>query len=424
MATRLNPEVEHDIWEIFHKSPYIGIAKDAFMAMVLKCPVKVTLKSFTLMQSEELSVLLSRFWLEWKQKMYIWLKMYGICPWYFIKVKKTIHKYPLVPPLKSGYISTFLDKKKIQQYTWTWHDGGEDKKMHFETRNYPPTIFGEFTTPIISIMPDYRSLKIARKAVEKSWVMQSHPQHILEYKPDIKFHGENDSVVRYGNWEAEQHKRAKSAVNNYNDMNTIRIKNAQRAVAEAAATNRQSMCQTPYMESDSRLQSFEIANSNIFDKITPLPADYVYKAGAVPHVQANIIELSKFIDAKAAAIMDFPVHMMTGSTKTSAQADNNMRTVNEKIKDWLSYFENRTKNALLLVYGDIIQDELTKVSVKLADGTLFLVDKELIVEIACTPITKLDDLYKFYSYKIMSFENFAKNALNSAGISESQMDTK
>ena len=424
MSVRLDRESEADIWEIFHRISYIGIAKDAFLSMVLKCPVKARLKSFSLVQSDELAHLLKTHWLTWKRNMYVWLKMFGVCPWYFVKVRNTIHRYPVVPPFGSGHITTRLNKKHFQEFEWHWSNGDLEKKMHFEVRRYPPTIYGQFTTPLISLLDDYRSLKIARESLEIAWVNQARPQHILEYKPNIKFHGENDALIRFGDWEQHRYAEATDATNTYSKVHAVRVKNAQQRVKDAITANQMLMSNTRYMKTDTASQQFELENGNILKKIVPLPADFTYKSAAIPNVQARMQDLSNAIDAKAASIMDFPVQMMSGSAKTTAQSQNNLRNVNERVKDWLGFFEERTKNALMLVYGSIIEREMANLNEFIEHGQLFMAHKELVVEMECTPVTTYDDLRKYVTDGIMNVEDFARHAFSLNAIPESQITIK
>lgn len=424
---RLNPATKADIHEVFHSVAYIGISKDAFLAMTLKCPVIIKLKSFSLTESEELEHLLEMHWVEWKRQVYIRLKMFGICPWYFIKVRGTIHRYPVVPPYGSGYISTFLDKKHRQQYQWNWTDGELDKKMHFEVHRYPPTIMGEYTSPIISLLSDYRSLKIARQSVEIAWYNQARPQHILEYKPSRRLQTENETLVRFADASMAigEQKRSMLATNIDNSVHSVKVYNAQSLVDAAVHQNNARKAQrsvgSSYLHSEKKTDQYELQNANLLDKIVPLPPDYVYKAASIPRVDDRVAELSRMLDIKASSIMDFPVNMMSGTTKTSSQAQNNLRNVNERVKDWIKFFKKITKNAFLLAYGDVIQSSLNSVNEYEGSNELYLAHKEVVVEMECTPVTTYDDLKKYVSDGIMSIEDFAKHAFNLNAIPETQI---
>ena len=413
---RLNAETEHAVWELFHKVTYVSVAKDSFLAMVLKCPAVIRMESLPMEESEELKYLLKTYWLPWKRDMYMWLKMFGICPWYFKKLRGTPHKYPVVPKFGSGHISTYLSNRHEQRFKWTWMNGKDDSKMHFETNTYAPTIFGEIVSPIVSLLEDYRSLKIARKALETAWQCQAQPQHILEFKPTIKYNDQQDALIRFGDWDNWQERKAETdkAMRGYAYAGSAKVKNAQNTVQNAIRSNRDA-------QTGRARKQTEVENANILKNIVPLPPDFIYKTAATPNVHVKLDELQRALDARASAIMDFPIQMMGSSGKTSAQAQNNLRNVNERAKSWITYFEDRTKNAFLLGYGDAIQGWINGVNTFVESGPLFTIHQELCVEMPCTPVVSYDDLQKYVTDGIMSKDDFAKHAYEINALPNSQI---
>ena len=247
---QLNSYMEADLLEMFHGLSTIKASTDGFLAMVLQCPARVTVQKIGLESNKILKMLMATHWLDWQKNMYKWIVVYGICPWYVVKIRKTKHKYPISPPFQSGTISTYMDKNHIQRFEWKWIDGKVDDKMRFETKNYNPTVFGGFTTPLVSLLSSYRTLKIAREAKERSWHIQSNRQHIIEYNPNRK-QVEEDSIGINRTYRPDTFS-GRNSTTNPAPLQKTRVKDAAKALREAQLLNSLTIDsgQTMYMHTD------------------------------------------------------------------------------------------------------------------------------------------------------------------------------
>jgi len=414
--TPLDPYAELDIMEIYNSSTSVKSSVDGFLSMVLQCPAKVTLKRAFLQSSDELKYLMKTHWLAWQRNLYIWLTIYGVCPWYFIKIRGTIHKYPKTPPFGSGYIETFLDKNYIQGFQWKWNGGKIEKKMKFEVRSHPPTVNGGFTTPIMALIPDYRMIKIARGAKEQAWVMQATPQHVIEYNPSRSIVETDSRLININRARADSDENTTyGEIDSRRDMQSVRVMDLIKTLRKADAMNAQrDKNQFIYMHTDKKKPVEKLAGRTIY-----LNANFTYKQIAAPKVDADIPKLSAMLESKASIIMDFPSKNMTDNKRTSTQAANSLRFVNERIKEWIGFFENRTKNALLIAYGDQLQNDINN-----AFDFMFSVQDELIVEMPCTPLASFEDLEKYVDRGIMDQKDFAKHAFHLSALPESEIKLK
>jgi len=194
--TPINKKDMKDIVDAFHHIPNLLLARDAFVSMILKCPATVTLKTLNQKQTKELEILMELYWLKWKIDMYDYLQMFGIAPWYWKKLQGTDHHIPVVPPFLSGYFTTYLDSRHEQQFNYYYNDNEKTVSgMYFEIKGHPPTLNGQFTSPVSTILSDYKTCKILRQASELAWYQQPRQQHIIEHHPAKNYPGDDNLVT-------------------------------------------------------------------------------------------------------------------------------------------------------------------------------------------------------------------------------------
>jgi len=409
------PLNEEHMKYIFKIKQDVGIIKPAqatFLALLVQCPVKVTLKSFKLDQSQELEYLLKHDWQEWHRQLYLWISDIGVFPYYFEKVRGTIHYRPKVPPFGSGYVSVYQDENHEQQYKWTWHQGKQNKKFYFVTWLNPPLPNGMITTSIMSLIKAYKLLEKAETAQEIVWYGQSHPQHILEYKPSNASIREINTYQTFHTGEQMMGIRPEKV----HELRTTKIRDATKSIRETNRRNAQynfrSRTGRPLsLDEKEQEEKWERNNAALLEHLIPLDPDFVYKAVPPPKLEANISQLREELEHRAAQLMDFPSESMRmGGRKITAQAQNDLRFLNERVKTWINFLESQTRIALLKIYGKLIQDTLNKAVRVTKTEFTFLAYAELQVEMQCTPLTTWDELEKYVDRGLMSEEDFGVHA--------------
>jgi len=410
--TRLDEEMIKKIMHLRQNVAVIKASEKSFLSLLVQCPMQVKLKSFNVKQTKELDILLTRDWQEWHRQMYIWINTFGVFPYYFRKIRGTIHYRPVVPSMKSGYISSYLDANKEQQFQWTWTEGEEDGKFHFITGTYKPEIDGTLNVPLTSLVGPYETLQEAVKAQKLVWYAQSHPQHILEYKPTNASLKEIDTFQEFMTGEqimGINPKRVK-------ELRTVKIRNATESIRRVVRNNvleQQKSLRGGYMFSDPREAeaNWEKKNAALLDHIVPLDADFVYKPVPAPRLEANVMDLRNQIEKQAASLMDFPIEPFSATTQRfKTQSENDLRFLNERVKTWINFIEKHTQRALIQAYGKLIQNTFDKAQAMTKTDRIFLAAAELTVEMQCTPITTWDELVKYVDRGIMSEEDFAMHA--------------
>lgn len=445
---RLDELTTKDIYELYNSTPSIKISRDAFLAMTLCTPFQVQIPSLDLQNDKGMEILIEQYWMPWLRTVYDWMKMFQICPYYFERVKKTDHYYPVVPEFGSGYITTFINDKHKQEWKWYWSHGmqsgddtSEEKTMHWIIGHDKPSIYGTYRSPISTLLGDYKTLRILRESLEVASTQGCRPPLIFEYHPPRNDNGDDGltTLEAFG----EQVARVMSAKREALHSQKMKIRKSElmsqlySSYMHNHGFRQQLGTGNTMMWSDTSRDAWERNNTGLVDRSIPLEADYVYKAPAKPSVMADLEKHANRFDDIASGIMDFPSELM--NPKTGSRASNvagPLRFVNEKVKDFLGFFKVITKHAYLLSYGKALQTTLDGISRKIMVHRLryknrggivpaheivdLYASTEVHIHMSCTPLNSYDDLRRMWQDSLISKDDFAKHAasLNSIPIEE------
>lgn len=418
---RLCPLETNDIWEIYHRIPFMVVSRNAFVSMVLHCPPRISLKDGNSPLSEEMEVLFEVYWKPWLIDVYDWLQCFGIAPWYWRTIKGTKHRVPAVPPFGSGWITTYFDTKThAQGFRW-YSNNTHDNGFHFETKLRPPLLTGFHQSSVSSLLSDWRTFKIARESLEIVFYRQAHQQHVLEHHPPKNNIGDDNltTLESFGDTIAATVLARQEGLTN--QKMTIRSDYLQDAMRQASAHNhgvssRFGKTGTPTIGTERRNDVWERENAGTVESALPLKPDFSCKTVPSPHVQADLAQIASRLDHMASAIMDIPISVIEAiGGKTTASVAGNFRFLNERIKDWQKYFETITKKAFLFGYGKILQDDFNARALKL------YVDTQIEVEMPCTPIANASDIKELHAGGWMTKEAAGIHMFNVLGIPLSDM---
>lgn len=443
---RLNQEQVDDTWAIYHRTPNIQVARDAFASIVFCAPFTVTTKSLALQESDEVRVLIEQHWLKWQNDVYDWLKMYGICPYYLERVGRTVHRYPVVPPFGTGYITTYVKvkaNKQKQAFKWYWNGHGNptvqqamgyDKDVEFIIGHHAPTIQGQLTSPVSTLIDDYRALRIVREAMETATHQAARPVHLFEHHPpkngtvdnhlvSLEFGGERAAGAMLEQVEAMQQRKAQ-----------IKTSDLVQSLLESALHNKRLNGLTPsgpFKElSQDRRRAMDMENPGLYSRSFPLRADYKYVQAASPKILTDFQKLEKHVDTKAASVMDFPLELIqpSSSARGASNVQGNLRYINEQIKSTLKFFARITKHVFIQAYGSVLQAQmnqftyLNRRTFKSDEAMMHLyVESEVVVEMQCNPIMSVSDIQQLHMMGIMSKRTMAEHAFAQYAIPETQI---
>jgi hypothetical protein len=406
------------IYEAYTSIPNLLLARDAFIAMILKCPPTIRLKTLQRSQTKELEYIIETYWLKWCTDIYDYLQVFGIAPWYWKKLKDSKHHIPVVPPMLSGYFTTFLTSRHDQQFNFYYNDNEKRaSNMYFEIKGHPPSMNGKFTSPVSTLLNEYKTSKILRQACEISWHQQARLQHIIEHHPAKNVPGDDNlmNLETFGENIAGFVVQQQEAI--HAKKMQVRKQDMYNAIAMSSYKNKslqQKYGTHKYTHNEKDREEWERNNASLLEKSITLNSDFSYKAVPSPQVHADYVKVMQRLDQLSSAIMDIPLNWIenTGSMTTRANAQGNVRFVNEKIQDWINYFERLLKKAFLINYGETIQQELT----------YMFADEEVEVYMQCTPLASANDIRQIYMDGMISKKNAATHIFNTLGLPNSEIE--
>lgn len=425
----LDPLETRDLWEMYHRIPFMLISRNAFISMVLHCPMKVWFGNMEM--SEELKILFELYYTKWNIDKYDWLQCFGICPWYIENVKSTSHRIPVVPPFGAGKIFTYLNKSNQQEFKYVFNNGVK-KQIFFEVKSHPPGLDGHYYSPISSLLYEWRSSKIIREAHEIASYNQARVQHVFEYRPG-KNNGEDTNIMQL---EQFGDSISSTVIARQEHLDAVRVNvrtdDFQMALQSASDANRgikrKYGTNSAFLNSDTNNKKWELENSNLIDRGVILKPDFAYKAVQGPHVHIGLVEVMTRLDRMASAVMDIPIGIIESTgTKTTAGIQGNFRVLNERIKDWQQYFKTSTKKAFLIMYGDFLQGELSRAMAILRKESPhkmleLYADASVEVEMACTPIANISDIQNLIDRTMLTTEKGAEHLFNILGLPLSDLN--
>lgn len=167
------------------------------------------------------------------------------------------------------------------------------------------------------------------------------------------------------------------------------------------------------MRSEEQNDRWERENASVLDFALTTKPDFVYKAVPAPRVELNLNETLHRFNEEASAVMDIPLQMIESSGRLATNMQGIMRFVNERIKEWLAFFEMITKKAFMLSYGKVIEETLAKQPQK---ALRHFADQSIEVHIPVTPVAGYEDLKLAYTDGLYDKDKFAQHGFNALGL--------
>ncbi len=416
--TTLSTSQVLDVYEIYHNYPYMKRSRDAFVSMVLQNPPEIVMTGENKEAGPELVMVMQTYYLPFLQALYDWLKMLGVCPWYYRRIRGTVHLYPCVPPWGSGYITTYLDKRHEQQFLWYWNDSREvDRNMHFERTAHVPSLTGTLTSPVSSLIADWKTQRIVRQSTDIAAYQQVRRQHIFEHHPPKNQVGDDNltTLESFGEGLAADVMAMQEGL--ANAKVTIRSDALREAIGTATRHNqgiRRAKGTGPFVRTEQESERWERENAGLLDHAMHLKPDFVYKPVPECKLDIKLIDYTARLDQMAAAVMDVPLQLTESSGRMVQNMQGIMRFINERIKFWLVFFETVTRKIFITAYGKGLQDEMRQR--KPCSVPEYYVEDDVKIRISVTPIATYDDLKKAYEDQLYSRDNFAIHAFNALGL--------
>jgi hypothetical protein len=430
---QLDPATMSDVIHMFRNVAVIKVARDAFLAMVLCGPFNFSIPRLHMVQTPDITMIIQRYWMPWLRNVYDWLRMFGICPYYFKRAnRRSNHQIPIVPDIEKGYITVSVDDSHDTKYRWYWSHGTtvkEDKRMLWVTRDDAPPITGEIISPLSSLLTRYRSLLVLQESQDDAATQAAHPPHLFEYHPPKSASGQDDlthMTAQFGEKAAgvlrarkDQMKAREMQVRSkelFNQLQNTFMRN--RRVDPAVERGRLLWTDTPE-------DVVKRHNPALYERGVALPADYKAATVTKPTLVADLGKAIASFNLEAAAAMNFPLEMIQPTGSARAQnIQGSIRFINEAIKEWLTFFTSVAHSALIVAYKDQFDrlfDDAHKTAINRQGGDPWDIAQmfpllDVKVNMQCTPLMSYEDLSQLHMDGLMSKETKAKHAFHLYGL--------
>lgn len=430
---RLDQAAMADVVGMFRNVAVIKVARDAFLAMVLCGPFSFSIPRLGLVQTPDITMIIQRYWMPWLRSVYDWLRMFGVCPYYFKRAnRRSNHQIPVVPDVEKGYITVSVDDRHDTKYRWYWSHGvsvKEDARMLWVTRDDAPPITGQIISPLASLLARYRSLLVLQESQDDAATQAAHPPHLFEYHPPRSASGQDDLThltAQFGEKAAgvlrarkDQMKEREMQVRSkelFSQLQNTFMRN--RRIDPAVERGRLLWTDTPG-------DVVKRHNPALYERGVALPADYKAATATKPTLVADLNKAVASFNLEAAAAMNFPLEMIhpTGGARAH-NIQGSMRFINEAIKEWLAFFTSVAHSALIVAYKDqfdVLFDDARKVAVNRRGGDPWDIAQmfpllDVKVNMQCTPLMSYADLSQLHMDGLMTKETKAKHAFHLYGM--------
>lgn len=433
----LDKEAIKDLMHMYRNVSSIKIAREAFLSMALCGPFTFHIPALGLVSNHDMSRVIERHWMPWQRKVYDWIKILGICPYYFKKLKgQHLHQVPVVPDMELGYITVSVTDDHELKYHWYWRHGyhhEEDKAILWVITDHAPCADGIIKSTLASLLPQYRTLLVLQKSLEIASAQSAELTHVLEYHPDkatAKSDNLTQMVANFGATAAGQSKARQDMARN----NDIRVKTSEllRQVHNVQAANISNgySLQKRVLWTDTAEDALERMDTGFANRVIPLRPDFKYISPAKPSVVADLDKHLTSFNTAAAAVMDFAMELIhpTGSARTQ-NVKGSERYENERIKEMLGFFTSITQTALIIAYRRHFEEGFDaakqwRVNKHGGDHNAIadlMPELDVFVDMSCTPMMTYMDLKEMWMDGIMSKETFAHHAFHMRSLPEDQI---
>ncbi len=346
-----------DLLSMYNNVPIIKIARKSFLSMTLSEPFTFSIPAMGIVSNKDMEKIIQSFWMPWLRTVYDWVKLFGICPYYFKKTKgNKQHNIPIVPNIELGYITVVVNKEHELEYKWYWSHGTsteQETKMLWIITEDKPDKNGRMRSPLTSLLPNYRSLLKLQRSQDIASTQAARPVHLMEHTPNAKT-ANNDELTHLV---ADFGKAAGITKARRDQMRNqeIRVKTAelykQLQETHNANTMRSNMQATLWTDtSETLLEEMDAGFSN---RVVALRPDFHYKAAQAPTLVGNFYEAEAAFNMVASATMDFSLELLQATGQSRSQnVEGAQHFENNRIQETTSFLRGILQPALVIAYRE------------------------------------------------------------------------
>lgn len=425
---------------MFFTSPACVIARKGFLSMVLHEPFQFSIPALGMVSNSDMQLVIETYWMPWLWSAWDWAMVTGIIPWHL--VRRGPHMVPECPGFDQGEIRVVARDAYNKDYLWFPYEANgtctmeADKKIRWFKTSNQPARDGVIRSPLVSLLPNYRSLVKLRNAQDIISTQAPRPVHLLERRATTPMTAPNDQLAglsadfgakaagvaqarRHAMKEEEERRRQ-------SDMFRLMNSQAQRNLARSSAR--------PVLPTDTEELMYDEIDNGFGSRLIVLPADHTYKEAGRPTLPVDYQKAEDSFNILAAAVMDYSFEMVAPTRGASNRGQNvnaAARFENDRIHQQTSFFTALIRTALVLSYGKALQDKMdetrkialqhTRVDPALL-GHLYP-ELDVVVKLTSSNTTSDDDLRQFRADGLMTQETMGRYLFRNKNIPVEDMVT-
>ena len=432
----LNIDTLRDLLDMFNSMPIFDVASRSFLSMVLGEAFTFSIPAIGLVSSPEINKIIQAHWMPWLRSVYYTCKLLGICPYYFEKTVDGLHQIPVVPDLDMGYITVTVTEKHKIEYRFYWNHGIQpelEKNMLWIQTENRPTISGELRSPLVKLLPNYRSLRKLQRAQDIAATQAAKPVHVMEFVPTARM-GTDDNLAHlqadFGG-AAGITKARRDAMREHEIR--VRTSNLYRSMREAQEQNLQQSTTQQTLWTDAPQDLLEEMDAGFANRVVALREGYKYTQAAKPTLVADYYAAEKEFNVIAASLMDFALELLQATSSSRVQnVEGAARFENDRVKEQTAFFTNIIRSALVIAYRDqfvqVMEDarnwRITRLHGDPANVAYLFPELDVQVDMTTSSVASYDELRDMLYDGIMTQKDFASHAYRAKNLPIEQMVTR
>lgn len=412
------------------------LARNSFLAMTLAEPFTFSIPAIGVVSNSDMEKIISAYWMPWLRKVYVYCKLFGLCPYYFEKRREIKgHRLPVVPDMDKGFITTIINEDTHRtEYKWYWSHTTTtqyEKNMFWIVTEDAPDAYGRINSQMRSLLEDYRAMVKLRTSQNICATQRARPVHLIEHVPE-KFGGTSDDLshlnANFG--AAAGITKARREMQKQNEVR-IRTEELYKQLADVQRKNSElnTIQQTLWTDTPGTL--LEEMDAGFNNRVVVMRPNFRYVQAAKPELVGDYQAASSAFDMKAAAVWDFAMELLTptGSSRTQ-NVQGSERFENDRIKENTSFFLAVVKPALVEAYREQFtqaMEEARNYRVTTLKGDPNLVpflypELDVQVDMSSSTVSTYDHMRQMWYDGIISKETFGKHVFRNSNIPQEQME--
>jgi hypothetical protein len=405
--------------EMIRRDDTIINAMRSVLGRVLHAPFWFEIPAMKLMSDSNMEKIIKKHWLPWCETALEWWFAGQVIPFFSDTVEGI--PIPRSPEFKSGMYQRVAGERSVPKFKWFWKSEASDadSRVQFIVGRKCPDLDGKFQCDLISLIPFYRAVKAALKAIPKVIEQRVNPTHALERRPPQALKQMDDKLVHLT---ADFGAKAVGATQlrieqAHAEEQNRQQKRLEQAMIQQQKTHEQGMTQIkPILLSDTNEELLDEMDTGIVSRLYAFPSDYTYRDFVRAELPFDYEKLKRDFDIRAAAIMDYPYELLDSTVKGvgKAAALQGAKTFgDDRIRSLARFFETIVHQVLIHLYKPHFR--------QLFKNTDLHPELDVSVQFSITSNIEDETLFKMYEAEVISKSTLARYLARNHNVPEEDL---